>query len=234
MTQRQLRDGAAPEADAAWGHDFADRNLLAQALTHASAQDGHPGLTVNERLEFLGDRVLGLVVARALFRMFPGEGENGLAPRLNGVVNRNACARAARRAHIGPLLRLSAAEERSGGRDKDAILADACEAVIAAIYLDGGYAAAEAFVLHFFAPELDAVAQAPRDPKTTLQEWAAAQRYAQPRYEVVERTGPDHAPQFVVEAHAPPARPARGVGSSKREAERAAAKALLEQAGVDV
>jgi len=225
---------AMRQAAESWGHHFANAGLLVEALTHASAQDGRAGVAVNERLEFLGDRVLGLIVAKHLFAAYPAEGENGLAPRLNGVVNRLACARAAKRAGLGPILWLSPAEERSGGREKEAILADACEAVIAALYLDGGMPAAEAFVLRFFAEELRE-SEAPRqDPKTALQEWAAARRHGPVAYRVLERTGPDHAPCFVVEASAPPAAVARGVGPSKREAERAAARALLRDAGVDV
>jgi ribonuclease-3 len=226
--------GAARGAAQALGHNFAEPAILQQALTHASAQDGKPGLAINERLEFLGDRVLGLVVASRLYKDFPMEGENGLAPRFNAVVNRSACARVARGLGLGAWIQMSPAEERSGGRDKEAILADACEAVIAAIYLDGGFAAAEAFVLTAFASELAGVIHAPRDPKTVLQEWAAAQRFSPPRYVVVARSGPDHAPLFVIEAHAPPAASARGEGTSKRDAERAAARALLEQAGIDV
>jgi ribonuclease-3 len=234
MTDRAAMEAAATALADGFGHKFQHIDYLIEALTHASAQDGRPTLKNNERLEFLGDRVLGLVVAKHLYAHFPKEGENGLAPRLNGVVNRNACARAARRAGLPPALWLSPAEARTGGREKDAILADACEAVIAALYLDAGFGPAEAFVLRYFEPELAAVAQAPRDPKTVLQEWAAAHRHAQPRYDVVERSGPDHAPQFVIEAQAPPAPPARGVGSSKRDAEREAARAFLGQVGVDV
>jgi ribonuclease III len=229
-----VRSDGIDKAMAAIGHAFQNQALLLQALTHASAQDGKPDLPINERLEFLGDRVLGIVIAARLYQAFPHEGENGLAPRFNAVVNRTACARAARRMGLGPLLRLSPAEDRSGGRDKEAILGDACEAVIAAVYLDAGFAAAEAFVLRHFSQELAAVNEAPQDPKTALQEWAAAQRFAQPRYEVIARSGPDHAPLFVVEAQAPPASPARGEGTSKREAERAAARTLLLQAGVNV
>lgn len=234
MSESARVEAAALKAAQTWGHQFAAPSLLVEALTHASAQDGRPGLPINERLEFLGDRVLGLIVARHLFTAYPGEGENGLAPRLNGVVNRIACAKAAKRAGLGPVLWLSPAEERSGGRQKEAILADACEAVIAALYLDGGLPAAEAFVLRYFADELKAAAAPPQDPKTVLQEWAAARRYGPVGYVVLERTGPDHAPVFVVEASAPPAAAARGTGSSKREAERAAARALLKEAGVDV
>ena len=227
-------EAAARKVAEGWGYRFTKPTLLVEALTHASAQDGRPGLPINERLEFLGDRVLGLIVATHLFGAYPEAGENRLAPRLNGVVNRGACAKAAKRAGLGPALWLSPAEERSGGREKEAILADACEAVIAALFLDGGLPAAEAFVLRFFADELTEAAAPAQDPKTALQEWAAARRYGPVVYQVVERTGPDHAPAFVVEASAPPATPARGSGSSKREAERAAARALLKEAGVDV
>ena len=149
-------------------------------------------------------------------------------------MNRTACARAAKRAGLGPGLRLSPAEERSGGREKEAILADACEAVIAALFLDAGLEVAEAFILKYFAPEFAEAAAPARDPKTALQEWAAAQRFGPVVYKVVARSGPDHAPEFVVEASAPPAKAAQGSGPSKRDAERAAARALLKEAGVDV
>lgn len=187
----------------------------------------------NERLEFLGDRVLGLVCAERLWADYAGVGEDGLAPRLNAVVNRAACARAARRVGLGPALRLSPAEARSGGRDKEAILADACEAVIAALYIDGGLEAARRFVLDAFAEEFAGAARAPRDPKTALQEWAAAAFAAQPVYTLIRRTGPDHAPIFLVEARVAHLPPEQGEGASKREAERAAAKALLRRESID-
>ncbi|MES1201164.1 MAG: ribonuclease III [Pseudomonadota bacterium] len=207
---------------------FADRALLQEALTHASLTTSRS----YERLEFLGDRVLGLVVAERLWTQFPDEGESGLALRLNALVNRAACARAARRADLGAALKLSSSEAEQGGRDKEQILADACEAVIAALYLDGGFDAARDFVLKFWGDEFAAVARVPRDPKTALQEWAAAKKRTL-TYELMERTGPEHAPHFVVEAQVAGFTSARGEGGSKREAERAAAAAFLSAAGVD-
>jgi ribonuclease-3 len=201
-------------------------------MTHGSAHEqGRAAGGSYERLEFLGDRVLGLIVASRLYELFPGEGENGLAPRFNALVNRAACARAARRAGLGDALILSRSEREQGGQDKDAILADVCESVIAALYLDGGIEPARAFIMRFWDGEFDAVRQTPRDPKTVLQEWAAAQKRAL-TYDVVERSGPEHAPRFVVEARVDGLAPARGEGGSKRDAERAAAQAFMSKVHV--
>lgn len=220
------------DLQAALGWRFSAPALLEEALTHASALDGRPPgakpLHNYERLEFLGDRVLGLVVAQELFTRFPQMGESGLALQLNALVNRGACARAARRAGLGAHIIVSKAEAQAGGRDKETILADVCEAVIAAIYLDGGYEAARAFITRHWAPEWDAAAQAGQDPKTALQEWAAAKGFAPPRYRTVERSGPDHAPNFIIEVGVDGYGAATGAGGSKRDAERAAARALLE------
>ena len=214
------------------GRKFRSPRLLAEALTHSSAGDRNLDERNNERLEFLGDRVLGLIIAEWLHHEYPGEGESGLAPRLNALVNKGACARAARRAGLGTALAMSRAEQESGGREKDTILGDACEAVIAALYLDGGLKAARTFIETHWAEEFANVVQTPRDAKTALQEWAAATRRGSPRYAVRARTGPDHAPRFVVEVEVNGTKPARGEGGSKREAERAAAQALLEAAGI--
>ncbi len=225
---------AAASVEARLGRKFRRPGLLQEALTHSSAGDGRAARVNNERQEFLGDRVLGLIVAERLYRDFAGEGENGLAPRLNALVNRTACARAARRAGLGAALTLSRSEEAGGGREKETILADACEAVIAALYLDGGLKAARAFIDKYWAEEFAAVTTPPQDAKTVLQEWAAATKRGSPRYVVLERAGPDHAPRFKVEASVQGCDPAVGEGGSKREAERAAALALLAAAGVHV
>jgi ribonuclease-3 len=222
------------DAQAAIGRKFRRAALLREALTHSSAGDPKLDQRNNERLEFLGDRVLGLIIAERLNRDYPSDGESALAPRLNALVNKAACARAARRARLGEALILSRAEHDSGGREKDTILGDACEAVIAALYLDGGLKAARDFIERYWADEFAAVVRLPRDAKTTLQEWAAATRRGAPRYSVLDRSGPDHAPRFVVEAAVNGVAAARGEGGSKREAERAAAQALLTAAGVDV
>jgi ribonuclease-3 len=216
------------------GYSFADRSILHVALTHTSAIDGKPNAASNERLEFLGDRVLGIVIADWLYRRFPEAGEDGLAPRLNALVNRNACARAARAMGLGEFVRLSPSEEASGGRQKETILADACEAVIAAVFLDGGLAPSRALIEAVWADQFGAVTHAPRDPKTALQELAAAQARPMPVYTVLTRDGPDHAPRFTIEAHVPGIGRATGDGANKRDGEREAARALLKQVGIDV
>jgi ribonuclease-3 len=208
------------------GWRFRNRAIAEEAMRHSSALEGRKHARSNERLEFFGDRVLNLAVAERLWEAFPDAGEADLAHRFNALVNRTACARAARRADLGAALQLSLSEDKGGGRGKETILADACEAIIAALYLDGGMPAARAFIDKFW--EADFAAEAPRDAKSALQEWAAAKRRAL-RYDVVERTGPEHAPRFVVEAIIDGLKPARGEGGAKREAERAAAAALLKR-----
>lgn len=217
---------------AALAREFRDERLLRTALTHSSYFEGRGGET-NERLEFLGDRVLGLIVAERLYRDFPGLGEDALAPRLNHVVNRASCARAAQRAGVPASLYLSPAEEQAGGRSKPTILADAAEAIAAAVYLEGGLEPARAFIEQHWS---EALAEAPtvgRDPKMALQEWAAANKLPPPVYGVLDRAGPDHAPLFTIAvevgAHA-----SQASAGSKREGERAAAAALLQRLAVDV
>jgi ribonuclease-3 len=214
------------------GRKFRERALLIEALTHASASER--SRKDYERLEFLGDRVLGLVIAEHLFNTFPNESEDALAPRLNALVNRDACARAAKRVDLGDSLILSHSESKSGGRQKETILADACEALIAAVYLDGGMEAARDFIILAWAEEFGSTDEAPKDPKTALQEWAAQRRRPNPAYDVVARSGPDHAPHFIVEAKVEGLDPLRGEGGSKRDAERAAARALLASVGIHV
>lgn len=215
----------------ALGRAFGDEPLLQEALTHSSFHEGRGGVS-NERLEFLGDRVLGLIVAEQLYRRFPHWGEDELAPRLNSVVNRQACAGAARSAGVGPALRLSPAEAEQGGRDKQGILADASEALVAAIYLEGGLAAARAFVEAHWAHELSSVASAARDAKMALQEFAAAKKLSPPHYSVSARAGPDHAPLFTICVEVAGLGRAEAQAGSKREAERAAAARLLDQVGI--
>lgn len=216
------------------GHVFKNRLLIEQALTHSSAVDAGPATASYERLEFLGDRVLGLAAALALSEAFPGADEGGLTARFHAIVAAPACARAARRAGIPDVLRLSKDEERKGGRDKERILGDAAEAVCAALFLDAGLEAARRFVAAFWAEEFNRVTTRPRDPKNALQEWAAALGRAPPVYAVVARDGPDHAPCFRVEVVVSGFEPGVGEGPSKRDAERAAARALLQAAGVAI
>ncbi len=226
------REKALAALEARIGHVFQNRALLLEAVTHKSALDARQRAQKNnERLEFLGDRVLGLIVAQRLFESFPDAAENALAPRLNALVNRGACARAARRADLGAALILAVSEEGDGGRDKDAILADACEALIAGLYLEAGFDAAEGFVSRFWGEEFAQADAVRKDAKTALQEWAAAQRRAL-SYELIERSGPEHAPRFVVEARIERAQPARGEGGSKRAAEQAAAAAFIAATGI--
>lgn len=212
------------------GRRFDRPELLERALTHASAGEGRP-IDTYERLEFLGDRVLAILIAETLYAAHPDAPESRLALWLNALVKKSACARAARRAGLGADIRLSKAEAASGGRDKETILGDVCEAVIGALYLDGGLDPARAFVARYWAQEIEAVDAVGRDAKTALQEWAAGEGLATPLYRVAERAGPDHAPVFTVEVRVEGFAPAVGEGASKRAAETAAAAAFLEARG---
>ena len=209
-------------------HVFSDRKLLKRALTHASASSQ----LSNERLEFLGDRVLGLVIAEILFDAYPDDSEGMLALKYNALVRGEACAAAAVAAGLADHMRLAAAEAASGGRKKLAILGGACEAIIAALYLDDGFEAARAFVKRFWASAFTELNQDMRDPKTMLQEWAqsrARSARGAPSYRLVKREGPDHAPHFVVEVSVAGEGSAVGEGGSKREAQQAAARAMIER-----
>lgn len=210
------------------GYQFTDRDLLRRALTHASAPGADGGsVTSNERLEFLGDRVLGLLIAENLGRLYPDAPEGELAVRLNDLVRQKTLADVAGKINLGDYLIMSAGETRAGGRRKPAILADGCEAVIAALYLDGGLEAARAFVKAQWGRRLAGRLKLPRDAKTALQEWAQAQGRPLPSYRLAGRTGPDHGPAFEVELTVEGIDPSIGTGGSKRIAEQAAARALL-------
>lgn len=212
------------------GYAFSNRALLREALTHGSVHEGQKKRCDYDRLEFLGDRVLGLCVAERLLAEHKGEQEGELAPRLNALVNRHACAKAARAAKLGEALVLSPAEEAHGGRQKEAILGDICESVIAALYLDGGLETARAFIHRFWGDAFEDAKTVRRDAKTALQEWAAAKK-KHLRYVDIEQLGPEHAPRFVIEAHVEGFEPVRGEGSSKRDAQRIAAEAFLRARG---
>ncbi len=214
------------------GYQFKNQMLLVEAMTHASAETRAAGLADNERLEFLGDRVLGLMTAEALAKEFPEATEGDLAPRLNALVRKETLAEIAVELALGKCLVLSSGEDQSGGREKPALLADACEALIAALYRDGGFRAAKRFYQTYWARRLKGAITVPRDAKTRLQEWAQGRGLAIPVYEVVSRMGPDHAPTFLLEVKIEGRKPARGKGSAKREAEQAAAAALLEAEGI--
>jgi ribonuclease III len=212
------------------GYRFRDKSLLIQSLTHASAISA--GEHENyQRLEFLGDRVLGLVVADMLFKAFPDADEGELSRRLAALVRRETCADVARDIGLGEHLWLGEGEAQTGGRRKEAILGDVCEAVIGAIYLDGGLEPARAFVARFWSERMVGTAPGLKDAKTTLQEWAHANGLGVPIYRLVSRTGPDHAPSFRISATLPGRTPGEGEGSTKRGAEQAAAEALLRNEG---
>ena len=209
------------------GYEFARPELLETALTHSSAAAAGD-LKSYERLEFLGDRVVGLVIADALMRMFPKENEGDLSRRLARLVDRDSMAGIAGAHDFGRFLRLSAGERRAAaGGDNRSILSDALESVIGAVYLDGGLEAARPVVERLWADLLGASGGPPTDPKTALQEWAQGRGLKLPNYKVVSREGPDHAPLFVVEVRVTGRPAARGEGASKRAAERAAAEAVL-------
>jgi ribonuclease-3 len=220
------------------GHLFARPELLEEALTHPSAlgsdhsrgrgarKPTHRGY---ERLEFLGDRVLGLVIADLLWRRFESEPEGHLTRRLTHLVRAEALARVAETIGLGDHLLLSRAEQAAGGAGNPGILADVCEALIAAIYLDGGFDAASAFVRRFWQPLIYEMEGPPRDPKTALQEWAQARGLALPSYQLVGTSGPDHALRFTVAAKVAGRESATATASSKRLAEARAAELLLER-----
>lgn len=210
------------------GHDFARPELLVRALTHGSiASATRPD---NQRLEFLGDRVLGLVMAEALFDADKSASEGQLAPRYNALVRGETCAAIAREIGLGDVLKLGRSEMMSGGRRKEALLADAIEAVLAAVYLDAGFDAARRIVMRLWAGRLDSLEDDPRDAKTALQEWAQANGMPPPAYIQTERSGPDHAPIFLITARLADGREAQAQGAgTKRSIEQAAAQTLLDR-----
>jgi ribonuclease-3 len=214
---------ALAAAAARLGHEFARPELLLEALTHPSTATG----SHNQRLEFLGDRVLGLVIAEALLAQDPAAQEGELAPRLNALVRKETCAEVAASLDLGSALRMGRSEMLTGGRRKTALLGDAMEAVIAAVYLDGGLGAARALILRAWGDRIAAVRAVGRDAKTALQEWAQARGLPPPDYLDLGREGPDHAPLFSVEACLADGRSAEGSAASKRAAQQAAAEALL-------
>jgi ribonuclease III len=213
------------------GHVFSDKELLRWALTHVSAATQRPDSY--ERLEFLGDRVLGLAVAHMIYEDFPGDSEGELSRRLAALVRKETCAEVAELWGVGPFIRLGDGEAQTGGRKKRAILGDVCEAIIGAVFLDGGAAAAETIVRSAFGPKMREAGRVLRDAKTALQEWAQARRLAPPRYRLVTRSGPDHAPSFELAVEIEGFEAALGSGTSKRIAEQAAAAAFMAREGVE-
>ncbi|UZD90450.1 ribonuclease III [Cognatishimia activa] len=207
------------------GHRFDAPELLVRAVTHSSMSS--PTRQDNQRLEFLGDRVLGLVMAEAILEADTAASEGQLAPRFNALVRKETCADVAREIDLGAALKLGRSEMLSGGRRKQALLGDAMEAVIAAVYKDAGFDAAKALIVRLWCDRVTKVEADARDAKTSLQEWAQARRLSPPKYELVKRAGPDHAPVFTIKAVLDNGETEEATAGSKRQAEQAAAKALL-------
>lgn len=207
------------------GHDFARPELLIRAVTHGSIAT--PQRPDNQRLEFLGDRVLGLVIAEALLKADKAASEGLLAPRFNALVRKETCAGVAREIALGDVLKLGRSEMMSGGRRKEALLGDAMEAVLAAVYLDAGLEAVRAVILRHWTDRIGAVKADARDAKTALQEWAQGRGLPPPAYAELGREGPDHQPVFTVEVRLESGERETATAGTKRQAEQAAAKALL-------
>lgn len=209
------------------GYSFSDPSLLVTAVTHSSRSSATR--SDNQRLEFLGDRVLGLVMAEALLDRDKSASEGQLAPRFNALVRKETCADIAREIGLGEVLKLGRSEMMSGGRRKQALLGDAMEAVIAAVYLDGGFATAKEFVIRLWGKRADNVEADARDAKTVLQEWAQARGQHPPKYNELARSGPDHAPVFTIRCELQSGQSASATAGSKRQAEQKAAQALLSE-----
>jgi ribonuclease III len=211
-------------AEARLGHRFANAALLDQALTHTSV-----GARNYQRLEFLGDRVLGVVIADLLYRSYPEDVEGKLSRRLADLVRLQACADVARSLDVGAWVRLERSAAQAGLANHESVLGDACEALIGALYLDGGLEVARRFIEDAWASLIATMAPAVKDPKSSLQEWAQGRGLKLPVYDLVERSGPDHAPHFVISVTVEGRPPAQGQGASKQEAQKQAAMALLAQ-----
>lgn len=230
MPKPSLSKEAVKSIEAAINHTFKDKDLLTRAMTHPGAVSSQDAAKLsNQRLEFLGDRVLGLVVAERLMERYPTEREGKLAPRFNAYVRKEACADAIRHLGIGQYLLMAPNDAADGGRSRDSALGDLCEALIAAVYLDGGLKPARTFIEKAWAPHFAAGVTAAKDAKTLLQEWAQGRGLPLPKYEVVDRKGPDHAPEFLVSVSLENGATARASGPSKQDAQRAAAEALMEE-----
>jgi ribonuclease III len=215
------------------GYRFSTAAWLDRALTHSSALAGGRDRGGSyQRLEFLGDHVLGLVISDMLFRAFPAASEGELSRRLAALVRKETCADVARAIDLGPAMRLGNSEIQAGGHRRTAILADVCEALIGAVFIDGGYAPAAALIERYWHDRMLKPPRPLRDPKTVLQEWAQARGMPAPSYREVERSGPDHSPEFRVVVELFERTPAEGTGRSKRAAEQAAAAAMLSREGV--
>ncbi len=221
------------DLEAAMGHVFKDRLLLARALTHVSAVASDAARSETyQRLEFLGDRMLGLAISDMLCAAFPQAAEGELSRRLADLVRKESCAEVAVEWGVGPHLKLGDGEAQTGGRKKVAILGDVCEALIAAVFLDAGFDKAREIVAKAWTARMHAPRRPLRDPKTALQEWAQGRGKPTPVYREISRTGPAHAPVFVIAVEVEDLSPVEATGASKRIAEQSAAQAFLEREGV--
>jgi ribonuclease-3 len=228
---------ATAALEARIGHKFADPMLLATAFTHVSAlkptrKKGDKRGDSYQRLEFLGDHVLGLIVSDMLYRAFPNADEGELSKRLADLVRKESCADVAKSLGLVDDIKLGQVGALASARLRKSVLGDICEAVIGAVFLDGGYPAAALFVERNWTERMRKPRRPLRDPKTVLQEWAQAKRLPTPVYREIERTGPHHDPQFRVAVDLPGLAPAEGLGGSKRDAEKAAASAMIAREGV--
>lgn len=217
------------------GYHFGDREMLLRSLTHPSAARGADPdgqLDSYQRLEFLGDRVLGLIIADMLFVAFPESDEGDLHRRHASLVRKETCADVGAELGIGEALLLGESEDSAGGRTKVTILGDACEAVIGAVYVDGGIAPARALIERLWLDRISGAHRASRDAKSTLQEWAQGRGLGLPRYRVIDESGPAHAPTFLIRVELEGYAPETGEGGSKRDAEQAAATAVLMREGI--
>ncbi|MEM8771271.1 MAG: ribonuclease III [Pseudomonadota bacterium] len=222
-----MSEVAARALEERLGYRFKDAALLLRALTHASLSGVGADVRNLERLEFLGDRVLGLLTAEELWRRYPDQDEGYMAPRLNALVRKETCAKAALYFKLDDAIRMSSWEEGAGGRKKKAILGDAMEALLGALYIDGGLDAARGVYNQYWTPNLEALSKFHRDPKTALQEWTQRKRLGTPDYDVLDADGPDHAPAFTVKVSVKKHQSAVGEGRSKRAAQMDAARAFL-------
>jgi ribonuclease-3 len=211
------------------GYKFRDPELAARALTHLSAPAtaGHGRLESYQRLEFLGDRVLGLAVAQMLYKTYPQASEGELSMRLAALVRRETCADVAIEWEVGPHVVLGVGEAQAGGRRKAAILADVCESLIGAVFVEAGFETARDLVARSWSARMQAIAEPERDAKTAMQEWAQARGLSAPAYKEISRSGPQHAPQFTMQVSLEGYEPQQGSASSKRAAEQAAAQAFM-------
>lgn len=216
--------------EAILGHEFRDKSVLSTALTHPSyLAQGRQSKASYERLEFLGDRVLGLAISENLFTRYPNAPPKELSQRLNELVRAETCAAVAEKLGLWPHVRTASSEQGNAARGRVSILADVIEALLGALYLDAGPQVAREKVLEWWQPLLQVPEQEARDPKSMLQEWAQARGLPLPQYQMIERIGPDHAPEFVIEVVVKGMAPGRGSSTNKRSAERMAAKNLMQE-----